>query len=119
MFDKKQVSNSKYAKMVEDVRAIYKNAGARLFHEADDYGINQYYPSDNDKVVFEFYWTGLSAIKTPEGQITPLGGYSYNGASHTDERAMEAMTERFGLQLLGQRDGLRGERWFMYEATKE
>ena len=112
----REVSESKYAPMVDEVRKIYTKDGANLFSDPDAYGINKHYPSKDGKIVFEFYWDSLDKIYTPDGYITPLGSYSGNG--NTGELAQAALIEKFGLQFVGQRDGLRGERWFTYEATK-
>jgi len=68
-----EVSTSKYAKMVDKVREIYSSTGSKLFHTADDYGINDFYPSESGEINFCFYWDSLSKIYTPEGYITPLG----------------------------------------------
>lgn len=115
-----EVTNSKYAKMVEEVRAIYKKYGAELFHEADEYGINEFYPSKSGDVEFVFYWDSLSKIATPDGYITPLGSYSHSG--NTTELALSELIERFGLELISDfapTDWRKGERWITYKVTKE
>ena len=109
-----KVSESKYAQMVEDVRQICIESGDVLPYSADDYGINGFYKSENNEIVFVFYWDGLSQIKTPDGTITPLGSRT----SGDREKAMKVMTERFGLEFMYYRDGSAHERWNYYKATK-
>lgn len=117
--NKQEVSESKYAGMVEEVRAIYAKHGANLFHKADEYGINEYYPSKSGGIEFVFYHDGISKIYTPDGYITPLGSYSHNGT--TNALALPELIERFGLELISDEsptDWRKGERWITYKVTK-
>lgn len=119
--NKHEVSESKYAGMIEEIRSIYKKHGADLFHEADEYGINKFYPSKNGDIEFVFYWHGISKVYTPEGYITPLGSYSHSGTM--DEKVvMDELIERFGLVLVSDfqpTDWRKGERWITYKVAKE
>ena len=110
-------SETKYATLIEQVRKIHLDLDFNLFYSADEFGLNPYYPSKTGKVEFVFYWDSLEAIATPEGRITPLGSHSHSGNSQ--KKALEAMIETFGLKLVSQRDGGKGERWHTYEMTKD
>ncbi len=91
-----KLSETKYQNMVNYVRQVYKDNNVILLSEPDDFGINKYFPSDSDQIEFFFYGFGLSEIRTPIGQITPLGGY---GGSEFEENAMNTIVDYFGLQL--------------------
>lgn len=108
-----EVSTSKYAKMVDEVRAVYKKHGSELFHQADEYGLNEFFVSGGG-IEFVFYYDGLSEIRTPDGQITPLGS---RGAGN-EQAAHDELVDRFGLVLVS--DATKNhERWIVYKVTKE
>lgn len=103
-------SESKYAELVNKVRAIYEKHGSELYYSADDWSLNQYQATKTN-LVFVFYYDSLNQIKTPLGGITPLGSYS---AGNT-KAAMEEIIKEFGL-IHTKTTNENHEQWNYYEA---
>ena len=110
-----KVSESKYAQMVKEVRAIYTKWGSVLFHSADDFRFNPYHGSKDGKIIFFFYDFGLSEIKTPDGEIVPLGSRIIGDG---EDKAFEEIKEKFGLVFVNAPKGSTGEKLENYEVTK-
>ena len=109
-----KVSESKYSDMVARVREIHMQHGCKLYHDPDEYGINQHLSSQNGEIVFVFYHDSLSRIRVSEGEITPLGSHVMGTVSYI----LEILKDEFGLEHIETIDGLIGERWHHYKATK-
>lgn len=110
-----KVSASRYATLVNRVREIHTNNGTKLWHSPDDFGdIDWAQGSENGEIIFKFYHDGLSRIVVPEGEITPLGSRQTGDS----EKIMEELQSEFGLEHIRSIDGMIGERWHEYQATK-
>lgn len=109
-----KVSESKYAPMIERIREIHTNHGTKLWHEADEWGVNKYFPSENSDIIFNFYHNSLSRVRVPEGEITPLGSHQVGDVA----KILEELKTEFGLEPTRTIDGATGERWHEYKATK-
>lgn len=109
-----KVSETIYKSLADDVVRIHIENGMIMLYQYDDWGMNQYYPSEQG-VEFYFYWDAIDKVRTPIGSIT-FG--SMSGTGRCFPRTKENLIEYFGLEFIRQHDGMRGERWFIYRATK-
>ena len=57
----------------------------------------------------------MDEVRTPDGSLS-FGQKSGNG--HAFPKAKEALIEYFGLEFVKEIPGMRGECWFLYQATK-
>ena len=109
-----KVSETIYKDVADNVVRIHVENDVTMLYKYDDWSMNQYYPSENG-IEFSFYWDGIDNVNTPIGSIT-FG--SMSGQGDCFSKTKNALIEYFGLELIRQRDGMRGERWFIYRATK-
>jgi len=109
-----KIKDTKYFQVAEDVVRIHTESGVKISGSYEDYGLNQYEKSKKG-IEFDFYWSGLSSVRTPIGSIH-FGSKSGNGL--TFPLAQKELISYFGLELISQKDGMTGERWFLYQATK-
>lgn len=109
-----KVSETIYKVLADNVVRIHIENGVNMLYKYDDWGMNPYYPSEQG-VEFSFYWDAIDTVKTPIGSIT-FGSMSGTGGCFP--KTKDALIEYFGLEFINQRDRMRGERWFIYRATK-
>ncbi len=109
-----KISDTIYKNMADDVVRIHVENSVNMLYSYEDWGLNQYYKSESG-IEFSFYWDGIDSVKTPEGSIT-FG--SMSGSGNCFPKTKDALIEYFGLEFVKQRDGMRGERWYIYRATK-
>lgn len=109
-----KITGTKYEKLANDVVSIHEGNGVKLVGHFDNYGMNKFYPSDKG-IQFSFYWDSLSEVKTPDGLIA-FGPKS--GGTLSFESVQQSLIEYFGLEFIEERIGLQGEKWLIYQATK-
>lgn len=107
-----KVSETKWRALVEDVRAIYAKHGSSRFADIDAHGLNEYYKSE--KPTFVFYYDGLSRIKTPDGEIVPLG----SRLSGDERAAMQELIQKYQLRHVSTTNK-NYEQWNVYEADAD
>ena len=106
-------SESKYWEMVKKIRRFYADNGAELFQHPDDWGMFESDKTDGE-IHIVFYWQTIDRVVTPDGAIIAVGGMG--GGDW--QKAKAEIEDYFGLELVKTRDGLTGERWYTYRATK-
>jgi len=105
----------KQLKVINQIRAIYKDAGCNLMYGVNDWpDLNPYWGSMDGKWEIETYWYNVHELKTPEGSHPVLGSYSYSG----EMKAFDKVKEVFGLVWLSSPPGLQGEQFDLWEITK-
>lgn len=111
----KRISGTIYQNLADDVVRIHTENEVKISGNYDSYGINEYRKSEGG-IEVSFYWDGLDEVRTPDGSLS-FGSKSGMGGD-CFSKTKEALIEYFGLEFVKQHDGMRGERWFIYRATK-
>jgi len=84
--------------MIKEVETILKNCGVDVLYPVNKNDeLLSSYKSNNEDILFYFYWDSIGEITFPEGTYN-LGSLSGHG-SKPFETATQCLTNRFGLLL--------------------
>jgi hypothetical protein len=108
-----KIAGTKYQNMADEATQIYLESGFDKPH--NNYDSRGYGYEKSDEIKFVFYWDCLDEILTPLGSINITFGSWIGDLLNV---AKEKLIQHFGLELISERDGFKGEKWFYYKPTK-
>lgn len=83
-----------YKGIVDKIRATYQKNGADLFHEPEEYGVNQYHGKTQDgSIRLSFDYGAAQDLETPDGGIVVLGSH---GANYDGDQVMKDLKQDLG-----------------------